>query len=146
MRQILPVLLGIALLASCSGEPSRQTHKFEPRGVYSTDERLLIKLVDARRLSPTEAMLVLKLTNSEQQVAGSATVDPTHFYISPEGSTAEPVASVEMDRTTLKHSVLAIHQSVEGRVFLKTPGVGAMVVYYGDTPNLSVRLGTIPAV
>lgn len=140
--------LGLSLVVGCSSGATQTTKKSEnrqSRGVYSSDERLLIKFVSAERLSPTEASVSVKITNSEQQVAGTATVDPANFYIGPEGSSTEPVSAYEPAKTTFKKVTLQNHESVEGKVFFTLSDPKAKNVVYGDSPALAVRVGTIPA-
>jgi hypothetical protein len=147
VRRWIGLVLGMCFVVGC-GEPTQTAKKSEnrqSRGVYSSDERLLIKFVSAERLSPTEASVSVKITNSEQQVAGTAVVDPANFYIGPEGTNAEPVSTYEPAKTTFKKTTLQNHESVEGKVFFTLPSPAAMNIVYGDSPALSVRVGTIPA-
>ncbi|AGY60669.1 hypothetical protein GKIL_4423 [Gloeobacter kilaueensis JS1] len=140
-------MLVTALLVACSGQTSKRTPARDPesRAVYSTDERLLIKLVRSERLSASEGVITVRVSNSEQQVAGSAVVDPSHFFIAPEGSNQTPQAAVDLSKSTLKRQTLAIHQSTGGKVFFKIKDQGVQDIVYGDDPVLAVRVGRIPA-
>jgi len=147
VRRWLSLVLGLSLIVGCGGptQTAKKSENRQSRGVYSSDERLLIKFVSAERLSPTEASISVKMTNSEQQVAGATVADPAKFYIAPEGSSAEPVSTYEPAKTTFKKTTLQNHESVEGKVFFTLSSPAAMNIVYGDSPDLSVRIGTIPA-
>jgi hypothetical protein len=103
---------------------------------------VIVRVKKAKRLSPTEAKLTVQIFNPGA-VPLPQTVGPGSFYIAPQGSAELPVAAADPGRSTFKKVQLAPRESTDGEVILKLPGAGPVQVFYGDTPEVSVKVLTV---
>lgn len=157
-RCIAKGLCVLVLLAGCAGQPAAETAQSTPEAAPAPEASgrkkpvasargtngMILQVSSAERLSAGEAKISLRIFNPGA-TPQPQTVDLENFYIAPLDNSTLPVVAVDKAKTTLKPSVLQPRENIEGDVYFKTPGPGAMAISYGTAPELSVNVVRIPA-
>jgi hypothetical protein len=150
MRRFFGILCVLSLLTGC-GSTSKPANMDAPRvakkglaGSARTPEGVILKVKTVERVSDTEAKLNVELFNPGA-VPLSQTVGPTNFFVAPQSSSAVPTMATDLKKSTLKKTSIAPREAAVGDIFLKLSSAEAYQVYYGDTPEVSVRAVLVPA-
>ncbi len=150
MRRIVGMLCVISLLAGC-GSTSKPANMDAPRvakkglvGSARTPEGVILRVKTVERLSDAEAKINVELFNPGA-VPLSQTVGPTNFFVAPQGSSVVPTMATDLEKSSLKKTSIAPREAATGDIFLKLSSAEAFQVYYGDTPEVSVRAVVVPA-
>jgi hypothetical protein len=150
MQRFFGILCVLSLLTSC-GIASKPANMDAPRvakkglvGSARTPEGVILRVKTVERVSNSQAKLNVELFNPGA-VPLSQTVGPTNFFAAPQRSSAVPTMVTDLEKSTLKKTSIAPREAATGDIFLKLPSAEAFQVYYGDTPEVSVRAVVVPA-
>jgi hypothetical protein len=150
MRRFVGIFCVFSLLVGC-GTTSKPANMDAPRvakkglaGSARTPEGIILRVKTVERLSDSEAKLNVELFHPGA-VPIPQIVGPSNFFVAPQSSSAVPTMSTDLGKSSLKKITLAPREEANGEVILKLPTADAYQVYYGATPEVSVRAVAIPA-
>jgi hypothetical protein len=149
MRRVFGILCVLSLLTGC-GTTSKPANMDAPRvakkglaGSARTPEGVILRVKTVERLSDSEAKLNVELFHPGA-VPVPQIVGPSNFFVAPQGSSVVPTMTTELEKSSLKKMTIAPRESASGEVILKLPTAEAYQVYYGATPEVSVRAVAVP--
>jgi hypothetical protein len=150
MRRVFGILCVLSLLTGC-GTTSKPANMDAPRvakkglaGSARTPEGVILRVKTVERLSDSEAKLNVELFHPGA-VPVPQIVGPSNFFVAPQGSSVVPTMTTDLEKSSLKKMTIAPRDSASGEVILKLPTAEAYQVYYGATPEVSVRAVAVPA-